>query len=202
LIGIGDDILRELREEVSEKIEYLTPEEIATRSHLAELEVKQAEARQECKDFGSSDEGKQLDSLVGKLKRAKTSLAKIEGFTNTPGATAVSVKDDSPVDLFLQEVMNFIEYGDNDDEDGLEGTIDTHDDNDATDENEAQVTSTQQVAAADSSAPGENDSIRKKIAEVKTSMVEFEELIKPLNEKRKKLTDRRNTAGALKKPPY
>ena len=112
MIGIGDDILRELREEVSEKIEYLTPEEIATRSHLAELEVKQAEARQECKDFGSSDEGKQLDSLVGKLKRAKTSLAKIEGFTNTPGATAVSVKDDSPVDLFLQEVMNFIEYGD------------------------------------------------------------------------------------------
>jgi ribosomal protein L29 len=112
------------------------------------------------------------------------------------------VKDDSPVDLFLQEVMNFIEYGDNDDEDGLEGTIDTHDDNDATDENEAQVTSTQQVVAADSSAPGENDSIRKKIAEVKTSMVEFEELIKPLNEKRKKLTDRRNTAGALKKPPY
>jgi len=97
-----------------------------------------------------------LDSLVGKLKRAKTSLAKIEGFTNTPGATAVSVKDDSPVDLFLQEVMNFIEYGDNDDEDGLEGTIDTPDDNDATDENEAQVTSTQKVAAADSSAPGEN----------------------------------------------
>ena len=57
LIGIGDDILRKFREEVSKKIEYLTPEEIATRSHLAELEVKQAEARQECKDFGSSDEG-------------------------------------------------------------------------------------------------------------------------------------------------
>ena len=43
MIGIGDDILGKFREEVSEKIEYLTPEEIATRSHLAELEVKQAE---------------------------------------------------------------------------------------------------------------------------------------------------------------
>ena len=189
LIGIGDAILTKFREEVSEKIEYLSPEEVKTRSHLAELEVKQAEVRQEVKDFDVSEKGKELSSHLGKVGRAKKSLKKLDTCTNGPGANTISVKNDAPVSvlLFLQEVTDFIEYGgdDDDEEYGLEGTADdvNMDGN------------TVDAADAVDAAPDKANRIRNKVAEVKARIVQLEEKIVPLKASRKKITDRRDKSG-------
>eukprot|EP00985_Skeletonema_marinoi_P015722 scaffold8198_cov110-Skeletonema_marinoi.AAC.1 len=175
-----------VEEEVSEKIEYLSPEEVKTRSHLAELEVKQAEVRQEVKDFDVSEKGKELSSHLGKVGRAKESLKKLDTCTNGPGANSISVKNDAPVSvlLFLQEVTDFIEYGgdDDDEEYGLEGTADDV----SVDGNT--------VDAADA-APDKANRIRNKVAEVKARIVQLEEKIVPLKASRKKITDRRDKSG-------
>ncbi len=170
LIGIGDAILAKFREEVSEKIEYLTPEEVSIRSHLSQLLINQSEIREKRDDWDGGAEGKELKSLQGKRKRAIACLRKL-----SPSAISKCAAPRS----FLEEVMDFIEEGNDDDNDN-----DNDNDNDETMEGDVDLP----VAAATVTAA--NAEISEKISSIKSKVKELDKSINPLAAARKKITNR------------
>ncbi len=187
LIGIGDAILTKFRGEVAEKIEYLTPDEINMRSQLSQLEVIQAELREKRNAWDEGVEGKELKSLQGKRKRANACLRKL-----SPLAIAKAAAPKS----FLEELMEFIEVGGDEDDDDMEGDADLAEEdesesNAASDAAASSSTATVSESATETnSSDATNNAVTDKIAGIKRKLKELDGQIKPLEAARKKMTNR------------
>lgn len=117
-IGIGDLILSKFRSIVSEKIEYLSPEETSTRIAKENMDGTIEALQAQRNAFHESAEGKELQRLKGIVYRAKKALSLIDDANKT--LTPDSKRKASSL---LDEVQRFVEE-DIKTEDGLLGDLD------------------------------------------------------------------------------
>jgi len=117
-IGVGDLILSKFRSIVSEKIEYLSPEETSTRTAKENMEGTIEALQAQRNAFHESAEGKELQRLKGMVYRAKKALSLVEDANKT--LTPDSKRKASSL---LDEVQRFVDKGIKA-EDGLHGDVD------------------------------------------------------------------------------
>ena len=103
-IGIGDVILSSFRDFVSEHIEYINEEEAAARSVRSRMEEKIGLFRAERDAWKKTEDGKKLDSLKNKRRKARKSLEDIGALEPTSRAVRkVVINYVEEANLFLQE---------------------------------------------------------------------------------------------------
>lgn len=120
-IGIGDIILNKFRSFVSEKIEYLSPEEASTRAAKGSIEETIVALQAERDAFNQSPDGKELRRLKGMLYRTKKALPLCEDVSNN-----LDHASKQKATSLLDEVLAFVEEGVKE-EDGIAGELDLED---------------------------------------------------------------------------
>ena len=110
LIGIGNDILSLFRDIVSESIDYISPEEIQTRSLKSKVEETIVLLTEERDTWDASTSGVELKRLQNKLRSQKRALLKLTKKTALEDSDP-QVNDGSLVDIDEDEIMTHINNG-------------------------------------------------------------------------------------------
>ena len=203
LIGIGDDIFSKFRDIVSEKIEYLSREELATRNSAGAIECSIFELVLERITFDKSADGKKLASEKAKVTRAKKKLKELGAISSVPGvATTVA---NSPNQNFLAEVMDFINTPEE-----VPVVEDEHEDGEEENNNNEEATTSAAATASTPStttattatnntalpsSPGAAETdVQQTINKVEKIISDSTNIINPLSKKRAKITSRLKTA--------
>ena len=166
LIGVGNDLFSKFRDIVSEEIEYISQEEILTREAQAAMASKIDSLVATRDSFQASIEGRRLESLRGKLKRAKTTLEQLRsiGQQQIPDRNFHSPTS-SPFAGVLDGITDFIENNE------PQSEIDILDE------------PPQTIGAESPPHPEVHGPVERKIQEVKIVIEEISAEMKPLDQK-------------------
>ena len=125
LIGIGNDLLNNFRDVVSERIEYLSHEEVQARSALVAMDEKLCSLVLQRDSFAKSADGKRLASLVRKVKKCDESMVRLGAIGEQSNAIQTRNNNISPFALVLQSILDFVddEEEENEEEDNEEDDV-------------------------------------------------------------------------------
>jgi len=184
LIGIGDNIFVKFRDIISESIEYISDNEKDTRLAAGSIEELIEEYKSERDTFDKTTDGKLRMSEKGRVRRAKKKVKELMVINSVPGAAVdTTTSTHSPNQLYLEEVMNFINNPDETEDIPIEE-----------DEKEEKPPVPPLLLIANATSTTANTDIQAKINEVNAIIKNSLNTIKPLDKKRKKITDKLSKA--------